>query len=298
MTRWRGYPSHRGMVLVIVLWIITLLAVMAGSFAYSMRVETRLATSAVERAQARALIEAGVAYALAWRLDSQAQQQWPANGDLHEWAFGGGRMRVRVEDAAGRISLNNADPRLLRQTLLGIGMAEADVDHAVAAIEDWRDPDDQTRPGGAESAEYSALGQPGPRNAPFESVDELQQVLGFNREIAQRLAEVATVETRISGINPALASFAVLRVVTGLDESAIADYISARAQAAREGLPPPAPPSSENPAFFSGGQSGIYHIAVAAETGDGTTVSAEVVVSSRNTPQGQAVRWLSWRFDR
>ena len=34
------------MVLVIVLWIITLLAVMAGAFAYSMRVETRLAASA------------------------------------------------------------------------------------------------------------------------------------------------------------------------------------------------------------------------------------------------------------
>ncbi|MCB1775959.1 MAG: general secretion pathway protein GspK [Candidatus Competibacteraceae bacterium] len=294
---WRhGHPFHRGMVLVIVLWIITLLAVMAGSFAYSMRVETRLASSAVDRAQARALIEAGVAYALAWQMDAQAQQQWPANGDLHEWTFGGGRMRIRVEDAAGRISLNNADPRLLRQTLLGIGMAEADVDHAVAAIEDWRDLDDQTRPSGAESAEYSALGRPGPRNAPFDSVDELQQVLGFNREIAQRLAEVATVETRISGVNPALASFAVLRVVTGLDESVIADYINARAQAARDGLPPPAPPSSENPTFFSGGQSGIYHIVIAAEAGTGTMVSAEVVVSSRNAPQGQAARWLSWRF--
>ena len=43
---------QRGMVLVIVLWIVTLLAVMAGGFAYSMRVETRLATTAVERAQA------------------------------------------------------------------------------------------------------------------------------------------------------------------------------------------------------------------------------------------------------
>ena len=50
--------DQRGMVLVIVLWIVTLLAVMAGGFAYSMRVETRLATSAVEWAQARALAEA------------------------------------------------------------------------------------------------------------------------------------------------------------------------------------------------------------------------------------------------
>ena len=48
------------MVLVIVLWIVTLLAVMAGGFADSMRVETRLATGVVERAQARALAEANL----------------------------------------------------------------------------------------------------------------------------------------------------------------------------------------------------------------------------------------------
>ena len=103
--------DQRGMVLVIVLWIVTLLAVMAGGFAYSMRVETRLATSTVERAQARALAEAGVAYALAWQLDPEAQKQWPPHGDLYDWEFSGGRVRISVEDAAGRISLNNADPQ-------------------------------------------------------------------------------------------------------------------------------------------------------------------------------------------
>ncbi|HCB14846.1 MAG TPA: hypothetical protein DEP36_14940 [Gammaproteobacteria bacterium] len=288
---------QKGMVLVIVLWIVTLLAVMAGSFAYSMRVETRLATTLVERTQARALAEAAVAYAMAWQLDFEAQKQWPANGDLHEWAFGGRRMHIRVEDAAGRVNLNYASPQLLKEVLLRIGVAQADVDQQVAAIEDWRDPNDDETPGGAESAKYHAAGRPGPKNGMFGSLDELQQVLGIDPQTAKNLANVATAaDTRIASINPALASFAVLRVATGLDEQAIADYMSARAQTAREGLPPPPLSAIENLSFFSGSRSGIYHIAVTVAAETGKTGSVEAIASTQNPPQGQMMRWLSWRL--
>jgi general secretion pathway protein K len=289
---------QHGMVLVIVLWIVTLLAVMAGGFAYSMRVETRLATSAVERTQARALAEAGVAYALAWQLDPEAQKQWSPNGDPHDWEFGGGRVRISVEDAAGRIGLNNADPQLLQQILVHIGMTDADAEKLAAVITDWRDPDDQTQPGGAEKIEYHNAGREGPKNAPFESIEELPQVLGMNPDTAQRLAGLATTETLVSGINPQLASLAVLRAATGLDEPTLADYVSARARAASEGAPPPSLPTGDGPAFFTGSRSGVYHIAVTAQAGPGATVSAETVVSTQNPPQGQVARWLSWRLTR
>ncbi len=284
--------DQQGMVLVIVLWIVTLLAVMAGGFAYSMRVETRLATSAVERAQARALADAGVAYALAWQLDPETQKQWPPNGDPHDWEFSGGRIRISVEDAAGRISLNNADPQLFRKVLLAVGVAEAEVENLMAAIADWRDPDDdRTQPGGAESAEYRSAGRIGPKNAQFESVEELQQVMGMDRDTAQRLAGLATI-SMISSINPQLASFAVLRAATGLDEQAIADHVSARA-ASEEPLPPLS--SDDGLIFFSGSRLNVYHITVTAQAETGATVSEETVVSTQNPLQGQAVRWLSWR---
>lgn len=289
--------SQRGMVLVIVLWIVTLLAVMAGGFAYSMRVETRLATSAVERAQARALAEAGVVYALAWQLNPEAQKEWPPSGDPQDWEFGGGRVRISVEDAAGRISLNNANPQLLQKILIALGVADTDAEKLAAVIADWRDQDDQTTaPGGAEDAEYRSAGRPGPKNAPFDSVDELLQILGMDRDIGQRFAGLATADTLISGINPQWASAAMLQAATGLDESAITDYVTARAQAAAEGAPLPTPPSVDGPAFFSGSRSNVYHIAVTAQVGTGATLSAETVVSTQNPPQGQVVRWLSWRL--
>ena len=288
---------QRGMVLVIVLWIVTLLAVMAGGFAYSMRVETRLATSSVERAQARALAEAGVAYALAWQLDPDAQKQWPPNGDRRTWSFGGGRLRIEVTNASGLVNLNNAGPELLKALLAGAGVGSREQDPLAEAIQDWRDPDDQSMPQGAESADYRAAGRPGPKNAPFESVDELGQVLGMTRELYERLASVATVFAYDSGVNPELAPARVLRAL-GLDERTVTDYVEARARArADESLPPPLP-SGDGLSFFSSGRSTVYHIGVVAETAAGTAVILEAVFDVQGGIAGQGPRLLAWREGR
>ena len=45
---------------------------------------------------------------------------------------------------------------------------------------DWRDPDDTTRPNGAEEADYRLAGlKQKPANAPFETVTELARVFGM-----------------------------------------------------------------------------------------------------------------------
>ena len=226
-----------GMVLVIVLWIVTLLAVMAGSFAYSMRVETRLATGTVERAQARALAEAGIAYALAWQLDQETQKQWPPNGDLREWSFGGGRLRIQVVDAGGLVNLNTADTALLKALLAAADIDSQDQDRLADAIQDWRDPDDQPLPHGAEAGDYRAAGRPGPKNAPFESVEELGQVLGMTQKLYERIADVGTVFSYHSGVNPELASAQLLQAL-GLDERTVADYLSGARQCRRRWIAP------------------------------------------------------------
>lgn len=277
----RKHPAgQHGMVLVIVLWIVILLAVMAGGFAYSMRVETRLATSAVERAQARALAEAGIAYGLAWQLDPEAQKQWPPNGDPREWVFGGGRVRIEVTNASGLVNLNNAGAELLKALLAGVGVAPRDQDRLADAIQDWRDPDDQRLPQGAESADYRAAGWPKPKNAPFESVEELGQVLGMTGELQQRLASVTTVFSYESTVNPELAPARVLNVL-GLDEHTVADYVTVRARAAADGSPAPPLTSSEGSSFFFRGRSSVYHIRVVAETDAGTAVALEAVFDTQ-----------------
>jgi len=288
---------ERGMVLVVVLWIVTLLAVMAGGFAYSMRVETRLATSTVERAQARAWIEAGVAYALAWQQDPEAQQQWPPNGDPREWSFGGGRLRIEIVDVGGLVNLNTADSALLGALLAAADVDPQDRERLADAIQDWRDPDDQPLPQGAESAEYRAAGRSGPKNAPFESVEELGQVLGMTQEVYDRIASVATVFSYHAGVNPELAPARVLEGV-GLDEQTVADYLDARATAvtAAESAPPPFPWPGDGPSFFFQSRARVYHIVVTAETPSGAVARAEAIVDGQGAAVGQGIRWLAWRW--
>ena len=55
--------QQQGMALILVLWVLTLLTIMAGSFTLSMRREASVISSIRDRAQATAIAEAGVVIA-------------------------------------------------------------------------------------------------------------------------------------------------------------------------------------------------------------------------------------------
>ncbi|HRD65354.1 MAG TPA: type II secretion system protein GspK [Candidatus Competibacter sp.] len=295
----RDRGAQRGMVLIIVLWIVTLLAVMAGGFAYSMRVETRLATGAVERARARALAEAGVAFGLAWQLDQEASRKyWPPNGDLHEWTFGGGRLQIRITNANGLVSLNTADPDLLKALFAGTGASSHELDRLVEAVLDWRESDRQGVPGGVHRAGgRMARGWLGSTKGRFESIEELQQIEGVTREVYERIADGVTAFSNHVGVNPELAPAGLLRAL-GLDERTVADYVSARVRAAADGSPPPPLPRNDGHAFFLGGRTNTYHVTVAAEVETGTVVVVKSVADVQGMLSGQNLRLVAWREGR
>ncbi|MBZ4193684.1 MAG: general secretion pathway protein GspK [Candidatus Contendobacter sp.] len=283
-----------GMALVIVLWITALLAVMAGSFAYSMRIETRLAASMVERVQAQELAEAGVAYALAWQLDPEARKQWPPNGDERVWSFGAGQLRIQVVDASGLINLNTADAELLKKLLTAAGVASGDQDRLAEAILEQRNPDERQRLGAKPSA---AAFSPRLRPAGFESIEDLQQVPGMTPAIYARIASLMTVFSQHRGVNPGLAPARVL-LALGMDERAVADYVQSRARAAADGLPPP-PVAIDQGQFVSFQMNAnVYHVRVIAETATGATALVEAVIDNQRTNLGKLPRGLMWRDGR
>jgi general secretion pathway protein K len=294
------FSRERGMVLIIVLWVITLLSVMAGSFAYSMRTATRLVTYGVEQAQARTLAEAGIAYAMLHILaDSQqasGARAWPVDGSVQEWQFGPGQLRIAIVDAAGLIDLNHAERSLLSGLLNSAGVEGEPLERLLDAIEDWRDPDDLKHVNGAEAEDYLAAGRSaGPKNAPFDGVAELQQVLGMTPAIYQRIAKGLTVYSRQSGIDPSVAPAALLRVLPGIDSRTVEDYLQLRAANALQGLPPPPWPGSGLDLSRASGQA--YHVAVAARLATGITVYLEAVVSPSNSSR-YAYRLRAWHEGR
>src|SRR5581483_173179 len=100
---------------------------------------------------------------------------------------------------SGRIDLNSAAEQLLKNLLRTSGGVDDDAAaHIVDAMLDWRDADDIKRPNGAEAADYEAAGlKYKPSNAPFETVAELQRVMGMTPEVYARIADSLTVHTHM-----------------------------------------------------------------------------------------------------
>ncbi len=295
-------PYHeRGMVLVVVLWIIALLSIMAASLAYSTRTETALATHHIERAQARALAEASVAYGVIHALSPNASEIWSVDGVTRDWHLGPGQARVRIIDASGKIDLNHANRELLRGLFTNAGVAEEEVDGLLDVIEDWRDPDDERRLNGAEEDDYLAADRSsGPRNAPFESVEELQQVLGMTQALYEQIYRELTVYSKQAGINPAMASAAVLKAVPGMDPEVVDEYFELRAESIDQDLPLPSPPNVGS--YLARSQRLAYHVSVEARTEGDARLFVEAAValergrSRRNT--GLIYKILAWREDK
>jgi general secretion pathway protein K len=209
-------PRERGFVLVVVIAVIGLLALAAAGFAQVTRSQVRAAAGTVGSSSAQTLADTGVQLAI---LDLVLARQDPA----YQWRFAvgekpyvceagdGRRLAVSITDEAGKVDLNSAGDRLLQALLSGVGAAASE---AVAdAIIDFRDDDSNKRPQGAEREQYAAAGRPGPKNAPFSVVEEIEQVLGIDGDLAARLRPHVTVYTGQAGIDTSSASRELIAIL-------------------------------------------------------------------------------------
>jgi general secretion pathway protein K len=106
---------------------------------------------------------------------------------------GDAAVAIAVTDVGGLVDLNAASASLLEWLLRGLGVAPDKAVALAAAIVDFRDEDDVPAVNGAESAAYHAAGLAhGPKNAPFETLTELDQVLGMDLALLNRLRAVAS----------------------------------------------------------------------------------------------------------
>ncbi len=209
-----GSPAPRGFALIIVLTIIFVLAILAGGFAYSMKVESRLAANAHNESELEWMGRSGVELAK-YVLDQSARlgarytalnQIWaggPGDGpetnsplaglNLRAWPLGDGLISVEIVDLERKLNLNRiaslppmqgGGQDLFQRALALMGVDAADAATVVDSILDWRDPDDVPRLSGAESDYY--LGQDPPyyaKNGPLDDLGELLLVHGTTPEI-------------------------------------------------------------------------------------------------------------------
>lgn len=223
----RQSNDSSGFALVLVIGIVGVLAVFAAAFSISIRSQTRTVSSIVGMAQAEALADGGVELGAMALLEAVASGKAPETVAPVRVALtcriaDGAMLIVAAEDEAGKIDLNAANELLLAQLLMLFGASDAEAFSLVDAIVDFRDADDLVRVNGAEATEYRDAGLArGPKNALFQTVEELEQVLGLRPQLYVAIKPYLTVHSRRPGIDPAVAPLPVLAAATGLDLASI-----------------------------------------------------------------------------
>ncbi len=176
---------------------IFVLTILAAGFAYSMKVETRLAQHANNESQLQWLGRSGVEWAR-WILAEQAKiAAEPYDSRDQVWAGGPGGVgtsnsplanlpdelilgkgvvkRPRITDLESRWNINMANEEVLKQALINMGVDAGSTTPTMNSILDWIDNDGNTRPQGAEDEAYRdhGAGLAGAKNAFIDDISEL-----------------------------------------------------------------------------------------------------------------------------
>jgi len=202
----RQKNSRSGMALIVVMIAIAVFSILAAAFAFSMKVETRLAQNADNEQQLLWLGRSGVEYAR-WILSQEASvanepydslnQIWaggpggpgetnsPLAGiSMDNFPVGDGTVSVKITDLERKANINTANTAELQQALTLMGVDADDISVVSDSIQDWIDPDNVPRIAGAENDYYQSLNPPYyAKNAPIDDLSELLLVKGVTPEM-------------------------------------------------------------------------------------------------------------------
>ena len=258
-----------GIALIIVMLVIVVLSVLAAGFAFTMKVEMKLARNARSESEMFLLAWSGVElarYVIGQQSNIPGEsnfralnQKWAggpggtndvfADVSLENVELGRGRFTVRIVDAERKLNINSTRPDVLEQVLSKLGVDALDAFQVINSIEDWRDPDQNTQLNGAERDYYLTLDPPyEAKDGPLDDISELLLVRGVSPELywghegtAQRparmgvpratvgLVDLFTVSPGAQRININTASAAVLRMLPGIDDRLAEGIVEMRA---------------------------------------------------------------------
>lgn len=233
--------TEKGIALLLVLWVLTVLMVIAFAFSFSTRVETHSVLSFKEGMEKRFIAQAGIERGMVEIFYNKRffnipeKESWRLDGTPYTGEFGGGYYEVKIMDEFGKVDINTAPDVLLKNLLIQLGLKNEESDAIVDAIMDWKDADDLRRLNGAESDYYMTLPNPyKAKNSNFDSVEELIFVKGITHELLyggkdkKGLIEFITVHSKSPQVSINSAPREVLLAVPGITQEIADNIISYR----------------------------------------------------------------------
>ena len=194
----------------------------------------------------------------------------------------------------GKIDINSADQIGLQKLFAQLPIEPEQQTALVSAIMDWRDNDDLVNIDGAEKDEYEQAGKTyQPRNQPFQSLEELQMVLGMNESILKLIEPLITIYSHRSQVDLSQASKEMM-LSLGNDPALVDECIELRRQSAINGEP--VPQFELGPGSNCGsGQSNVVEIIAQSllNNGSGTIIRTIVALNQGNADQPFQI--LTWK---
>ncbi len=197
--------SSEGIAIIVVMVSIFVLSLLAGGFAYTMKVETKLAMNSNNECEMEWMARSGVEmarYVLAQQLNipnepyDSLNQKWAGGPggtndlltdiSLQNVELGNGRFSVKITDNERKFNINLAlnNYAVLQQALILIGADASEIPTIVGSIQDWIDPDDETHVNGAETDYYQSLMPPYvAKNGPIDDLSELLFIKGITPDV-------------------------------------------------------------------------------------------------------------------
>lgn len=203
------------MALVAVLWIISLLAILAAGVGSSGQTNARLAFNTVEKMKARVAADAGVHRAIFDLLAGDTEQSWPAGGVLdYRLELDGADVGVQVRDEDGKIDLNVASRPLLQSLFQEAGMGGDVAMRLADGIDAHRRGDNRSRSSAFEESDYQVMDRADVMiGKPLRRVEQLKTLPEMTPALFRRIRPHVTIHSGAEGIDPLRASKTVLRAV-------------------------------------------------------------------------------------
>jgi len=199
----RTASTNSGSALIVVLWVLLILSLLIGAFAFDMHIEAGITSYYRKRLRAQYLARAGVEYAKLLLIQSFDVDEEFQNEGMDEETYihalnlkrgnsisgmeqelGEGKFALSIIPEHGRRNVNMLDDEEWEE-VLDQGNVEQDLwPELIDCFQDWVDAGDEHHLNGAESDDvfYKERGYDC-KNAPLDTVDELLLIKGFTRAI-------------------------------------------------------------------------------------------------------------------
>jgi len=284
-----------GFIIVPVLWILLMLASLAGVLSVYLSNSAIALALNDDRLRSAALVSASLELT-AYKLTSGPAQNRPQSGSF-VLRLDRSIVSIRFSPESSRINLNLAPKEVLSNFFQVLGAQQKEAEQYADRIIGWRAPPPEDSLEGEKSLYRAGGARYAPRGAPFPTVQELWLVLGLPPALIERAMPFVTVFSGRREINVFEAAPEVVASIPGMTPASLNMFLKERENLPRE--------MASIAGYFP--STGSEPTSASAQGSNAVRVSADIIFDSGRRSGAEVVillggdddpyRVLSWRDD-